>query len=455
MKNKLLFNINKTIVKKSLNFISNQKPNIVNQDKGKYLYWISDRREEIIQQVFSLGMQSLENIFISALSLIIVFILSWKIALISLVFIIINFFISLFLTQKTVKLDTVFFDKHELTNNLWIKNFDNFLLYWQIGLENLFFKSNENNVNKIEKNFKKVKTKVILLEIINSFITIFFNFLIFLLTIFFVLNKIEKIGILFIIPSLLLTIIQALRVFLFSLQRFKTHKKFFKKISSFESIKKCDNSYLNIKEIKIENLNYKIGEKEILKNISLIFEKGKKYAIIGSSGIGKSTLIHLITKQLPTQNSSIYINGINIEKIESCKLNNSFHYIDSNATLFDTNLYNNITLWEKNEHNDVLNALKKASFSISENDLKNNVNNLSSGEKQKINLASFFLKKTNVLILDEAFSQIDNKNLRNIWNEINKIENLLLINITHHINGFENYDEIINLEALNEVNLKK
>ncbi|WP_156933519.1 ATP-binding cassette domain-containing protein [[Mycoplasma] collis] len=305
----------------------------------------------------------------------------------------------------------------------------------------------------MELNFKKNKLKVILLEIFNSSITILFNFLILLITLIFIINKIEKIGIIFVIPSLIFMTIQGIRIATISYQKYLAHRKFLKNILHFKKRKICSNQSIDIEWIQVKNLNYSIDKKDIFKNINLTFEKGKKYAIIGSSGTGKSTLIKILTKQIQSEKFNIFFNDIKINDIDNCILNNSFGYLEHKNSFFNSSIYENITLWENIETKKVLNSLEKTNIFLDETTLLKENNNLSSGEKQRINLARFFLNKKNILILDEAFSQVDRENLKIIWKKINENKDLLLINVTHHINEFEKYDEIINLEEINEINI--
>ncbi|SYV97565.1 ABC transporter ATP-binding protein [Mycoplasmopsis edwardii] len=70
---------------------------------------------------------------------------------------------------------------------------------------------------------------------------------------------------------------------------------------------------------------------------------------------------------------------------------------------------------------------------------------MSTGQRQKINIARHFYRNNNVLICDEAFSNIDSDSVKKIFNNIALNDNILFINITHHLNDLNYYDEIINL----------
>ncbi|WP_033160785.1 ABC transporter ATP-binding protein [[Mycoplasma] collis] len=141
IKNNFITKVNMDISNNTLKNASIQNLSEIEENKGKYIYWISERRDEIVRYCFNWGIFAFEQITLSIFSIIISFVISWKIALFIVSFLIINFVISYFTTIKAGKMEEKFFNIYEKQNNSWIKNFDSFIFYWQIGIEKAFLKS--------------------------------------------------------------------------------------------------------------------------------------------------------------------------------------------------------------------------------------------------------------------------------------------------------------------------
>ena len=199
------------------------------------------------------------------------------------------------------------------------------------------------------------------------------------------------------------------------------------------------------------------GENNILKNLSFRISKGKKIAIGGQSGVGKSTIFNLIKKSyLPTV-GNIYINGIDIRKIKTSSLLKKIGVISREQNLFNDTILENIRIANTKKYTieEVIDATKKACIHSKIMDLPRKYEtllgidglNLSNGEEQRISIARIFLKKAKLIMLDEATSGLDNivesEIIENIYDFFNK-ETILVI--THKLELLKDYDEIIFVE---------
>ena len=208
------------------------------------------------------------------------------------------------------------------------------------------------------------------------------------------------------------------------------------------------------KSICIENLNFSYTEeRKALDNINLTFDKNKKYAIVGESGSGKSTLIKLLMRYYNDYEGKISIDNLNIKNIYSSDLYKNISMIQQNIFMFDDSIKENIRLYSNHDDKDILNACERSGLNKLINKLPHGINSLvgengnklSGGEKQRIAIARALINNTQILILDESTSALDNETAYNLENSLLNLENLTLITVTHKLikNILNRYDEII------------
>ena len=208
------------------------------------------------------------------------------------------------------------------------------------------------------------------------------------------------------------------------------------------------------KNIILKNVEFKYNnDKQILNGISFNFIKGKKYVLVGNSGSGKSTILNLILNYYEDFKGSITIDGIDNRQIKSTDLYSLISVIQQNVFMFDDTIKSNITLFENYSDEEIEQAVKLSGLESLINSLPNKINslvgengcNLSGGEKQRIAIARAIIKKTPILILDEATSSLDNENSYNIEKSILNLENITCIIVTHKFipSILEKYDCIV------------
>ena len=199
------------------------------------------------------------------------------------------------------------------------------------------------------------------------------------------------------------------------------------------------------KGISLKNVSFSYDDETcVLDSISLDFEMGKKYAIVGQSGMGKTTLVNMILGRLKNTSGSITFDDHDIENVDIDRICAN---INQNTFLFNTSAMNNITLFDS-YHADNIDELIKGikAENIVREDIGEFGSKLSGGEKRKIDILRNVVKKTKVFIGDEMFDSIDKKSANEIKEFLNKeYKESIWIEITHDISleNLSRFDEII------------
>lgn len=207
-------------------------------------------------------------------------------------------------------------------------------------------------------------------------------------------------------------------------------------------------------EIYLEDVTYSYdGIHNSIENVNLRFIKGNQYAIIGPSGSGKSTLYKVFCKYLSGYKGSIDIDGVNLNDLDNMSISSIIAVVNQEIFLFNDTLRNNMTLGRDYSDDEIIKILHSvglddfiSKLGIGLDYLINEEgSNISGGEKCRIAIGRALLQKKKILILDEAFSSLDNIVATKIEKDILNITDLTLINITHRINKnmMEQYDEVI------------
>ena len=203
--------------------------------------------------------------------------------------------------------------------------------------------------------------------------------------------------------------------------------------------------YEKIKELKsnieIKNMNIKFDEFEV-KDFSFKFEKGKKYALIGSSGSGKSTILKGLAGINKIESGNIYIDGLDISNIDTSDV---LAYLDQNEYIFSDGFENNITVYDSYSMigiDKIKNSIDKYVYNtISKS---KNCNELSGGEKKTVAIFRKLIQESSILLLDEPFTGVDKKLSKILMNELLKLEDKTIIMVTHDIKEeLEGFEEII------------
>ncbi|WP_391591637.1 ABC transporter ATP-binding protein / permease protein [[Mycoplasma] cavipharyngis] len=336
--------------------------------------------------------------------------------------------------------------------------FQKYQFFYFLGKNLFFFSKLISTTEKYNKKWLRGYRLLVFVELIQA-MTQFLTFIIFAIVLeLLLINYHDLVSIsvsIFLVVNISIIINSNIRGLIVRLYSFIAHLKYFDFIKNLKPTT-TDNyltKNLNIKKITLKNLSFKYDDQnEIFTNFNFVFEAGKKYAIVGPSGVGKSTLINLITKQINNYQGQILINDQELKSINQKTYYDNFTYLEAKEFVFQDSIYNNVSLWTDNKEQEVKNALKRAQFSneyyFTNLNNKAIINDLSTGEKQRINFARHFFRNKNVLILDEALANLDKENVQGIIKEIFADQNLLLINVTHHL-GSEAalYDQVIRING--------
>tara|TARA_B100000886_G_scaffold314298_1_gene251496 strand:- start:317 stop:2059 length:1743 start_codon:yes stop_codon:yes gene_type:complete len=228
------------------------------------------------------------------------------------------------------------------------------------------------------------------------------------------------------------------------------------KIKNSETCKnlKLENGSINFKNVTF-NYESKINS-TVLKNIDINIKGGKTTALVGHSGAGKSTLLNLIPRIYDIKNGEIEIDNQNIKDLNLKSLRKEISIVDQNITLFDDTVFNNIKYAKPDAS--VEEIYKAADLSMCSEFIENlehkfdtiigeNGVRLSGGEKQRLSIARAILKKSSIILLDEATSSLDSETEEKIQKAIEILtKDKTTLVIAHRLSTILNSDTIYVLD---------
>ena len=215
-----------------------------------------------------------------------------------------------------------------------------------------------------------------------------------------------------------------------------------------------DNANINFKDVVF---NYKKSDGDVLKNINLYFEGGKMTSLVGHSGSGKSTILNLIPRFYDRIRGDIEIDNQSIYNTTIESLRKNISLVSQETTLFDDTIKNNIKYANLNASEEEIYSAAKLSFSdefinklpkkyetlIGEDGVR-----LSGGEKQRISIARAMLKKSSIILLDEATSSLDSETETKIQEALRILtKNKTTIVIAHRLSTILNSNNIYVIDS--------
>lgn len=206
-------------------------------------------------------------------------------------------------------------------------------------------------------------------------------------------------------------------------------------------------------EIKDLTFGYE-DDKTVLNGINCRFEAGKSYALVGGSGSGKSTLMNLLLSAYDTYTGEIRYDGDELKNIHTDSLYEMVSLIQQNVFVFNTSIRENITMFGEFDEAEVDRVIRLSGLEelIRERGTDylcgENGSGLSGGEKQRISIARSLLRKSSVLLVDEATAALDAKTSTQVSSAILDLEGLTRIVITHTLEEslLKRYDCILTLK---------
>lgn len=207
--------------------------------------------------------------------------------------------------------------------------------------------------------------------------------------------------------------------------------------------------------IEIKDLSFGYSpKKQILENINCTFELGKKYAIVGASGSGKSTLLNLLMDSYQNYNGTICFDDTELRQMGTDSLYEIESIIQQNVFVFNATIKENITMFRDFPEHQIDEAIRLSGLSslIEEKGVDylcgENGSGLSGGEKQRISIARSLLKKSQVLLVDEATAALDAETAHQVSSAILGLAGITSIVVTHSLEEglLRRYDGIFTLK---------
>lgn len=211
-------------------------------------------------------------------------------------------------------------------------------------------------------------------------------------------------------------------------------------------------------EVQFKNIDFHYDvERTILQQISFTVPAGKKVAIVGASGAGKSSLMRLLFRFYDPQAGAIYIDGVDIRSVSQASLRQVIGVVPQDTVLFNASIAHNIGYGAPTaSHDEIIDAARRAHLHdfidqlpagyetlVGERGLK-----LSGGEKQRIAIARTLLKNPRILVLDEATSALDSHTEKKINHELQSLSSqCTTLVIAHRLSTIIDAHQIIVLDA--------
>lgn len=205
--------------------------------------------------------------------------------------------------------------------------------------------------------------------------------------------------------------------------------------------------------IEFKNVSFKYEQSDIvLKDVSLRIAKKEKVALVGHSGVGKSTIINLIMKFYDPTEGDILLKDMNYRELDHVTIRKNISLVFQEQELFSSTIRENVAYGSDATEAEVIEALKLANaWSFVKNlphGLESEVGErgvrLSGGQKQRIQIARAILKNAPMLILDEATSSLDSKSEKEVQEALeNLMKDKLVIIIAHRFSTIQNVDKVV------------
>jgi len=209
-------------------------------------------------------------------------------------------------------------------------------------------------------------------------------------------------------------------------------------------------------EFRDVSFRYKDDQQHVLKDLSLEIQAGEYVALVGSSGVGKTTLCSLIPRFYDVTVGGILVDGHNVRDVTMRSLRSSIGVVQQDIYLFAGTVAENIGYGKPNATREEIIAAAKLAHAHDfitalpdgyDTDIGQRGVRLSGGQKQRLSIARMFLKNPPIIILDEATSALDNESERAVQASLEKLaENRTTLVIAHRLSTIRNADRILVLD---------
>jgi len=408
------------------------------KNPNEYISWLTNDMNFIEEQGlgnFYSGMSSATLLLFSSIAILN---FHWLLLAVSIVLSVLMFFIPKLFKQRLDernKMVSSTFEQYISKVDEWIKGFDTLLSY---NRTQLISKKLYEVTNKVKKEKIKLKNEKSSLYTLIRLSSVFAQYGIVLMTGLMILAQQLSAGTIFAIGDLTGNFFGNTSFFIDEITNFLSAISISNKMDDFRSQEKVDFGelpYAFEDRIVVENLTYTYEEK-IVKIPDMVFEKGKKYAIIGKSGSGKSTFLNILAKNLKDYCGKILIDSCSLKDIQTQELKAHLSYVPQKSYIFDMSLSENIHLENNHSKYFIDKVIEDMNLTDKQHlaSLGAQGGNISGGQAQRVELARAMLHARDLLIIDEGTSSLDPRAARIIEEKILTDEKLTVIFVTHHLN---------------------
>lgn len=319
----------------------------------------------------------------------------------------------------------------------------------------LRFKSKYNNLLKLNVKYNKF---ILSIELFQNFIMTISNVFILFVGIKLVNKGLLLFSNLIIINSLLIYFFISLKNIIYFDRILIDSKNSYNRLEDLLDEEEDNNNKSNFNfnnNIEFKNVAYSYDSYNIFENLSFNIDKGDFVFVKGDSGVGKSTLFKILTKQINDYKGKVIIDNTNIKNLSLNDIRNNICFVSQNEIIFTDTILNNITLFKevaKKELEKVIRItgidkfLKEKNISLNFL-LEENGHNISGGERQRILLARALLQNKKILILDETTNGIDTLSEENIVRKVKEKYDVTLILISHRYDNLKLFNKVFEIKG--------
>ena len=317
------------------------------------------------------------------------------------------------------------------------------------------FKSKYNNLLKSNVKYNKF---ILSIELFQNFIMTISNVFILFVGIKLVNKGLLLFSNLIIINSLLIYFFISLKNIIYFDRILIDSKNSYNRLEDLVDEEEDNNNKSNFNfnnNIEFKNVAYSYDSYNIFENLSFNINKGDFVFVKGDSGVGKSTLFKILTKQINDYKGKVIVDNTNIKNLSVNDIRNNICFVSQNEIIFTDTILNNITLFKeatKKELEKVIRItgidkfLKEKNISLNFL-LEENGHNISGGERQRILLARALLQNKKILILDETTNGIDTLSEENIVRKVKEEYDVTLILISHRYDNLKLFNRVFEIKG--------
>ncbi|MBL7724823.1 MAG: ATP-binding cassette domain-containing protein, partial [Chitinophagaceae bacterium] len=205
--------------------------------------------------------------------------------------------------------------------------------------------------------------------------------------------------------------------------------------------------------VEFSNVDFSYGDMPVLKKVSFVIPKGKTIALVGVSGVGKSTIADLVPRFYDVKNGAVLVDGIDVRNYKMESLRSHMSFVTQETFLFNDTIFNNIAIGKPdateeeviaaariaNAHEFIMQTEDGYQTTIGDRGIR-----LSGGQRQRLCIARAVFKNPSILILDEATSALDTESERIVQDALSKLmKGRTTLVIAHRFSTIKEADEII------------